>query len=657
MTSTLTLYKLDTLMIERNFYVDDFSDFLNAHLSTALIFSQFQYQKLDDITSKIKITLAQDYASSSLDYSYNYCEIKENTQASKYFYIVDKKWKSTNCIELDLRLDTLNSFSDVAFGTAQYFDESTKILRRHKDRYYDQYLTGSNYAILPKFIDFYKEDLKLTQFTSGENGAKVGTGLENIVLDNIGSLFLVFMTKNNFSQTTPISQTNPVIEFYCSDKRLTIQDLAHSSTQEIGSLSDFGASNPSLIKVIRIPNPPEELAFVSGSTFTAAASTKLKFETINVLGSDGSTITPVVVRAYDRIENGYAPITREMVVPADSSTNLLSNLMQRVTKPITLNAAPFLEDPKLLHSEFTSFKYYYDSFSLTLPLEAYDTTTNLSQSSNTVLNFKLVLSSNVASKFSFIFTNFVLQSLPTISQDFPLVLNVARNNEVALYTDAYIEYLKLGYNYDMKAKNNTVLSSMAGILISATSMVAGLAVSALSAGSAAPVGAAMIIGGVAGLSSSMVSMIATEKNQQNTIDQRLAELQQQAANVSSADDSDLLQEYGGNALRYRKYSLSEPMQKIINKLFYYCGYSTNEFYDPTLREEYSASRMWFNFIQASIVWKDVRGLSQEILDDIKLRWFNGVTFCHANLIGTTKKWGLLDGTYENYETRVFMGLQ
>ena len=65
------------------------------------------------------------------------------------------------------------------------------------------------------------------------------------------------------------------------------------------------------------------------------------------------------------------------------------------------------------------------------------------------------------------------------------------------------------------------------------------------------------------------------------------------------------------------------MEKILDDLFYYGGYISNEQKIPVVN-----SRYWFNYVQASLVIEETNNLTEEIENDIKEKFDNGVTFLH-----------------------------
>ena len=91
----------------------------------------------------------------------------------------------------------------------------------------------------------------------------------------------------------------------------------------------------------------------------------------------------------------------------------------------------------------------------------------------------------------------------------------------------------------------------------------------------------------------------------------------------NADDIDLLYEYCQNKAKLCSYKVSEQMENILDDLFYYGGYISNEQKIPVVN-----SRYWFNYVQASLILEETNNLTEEIENDIKEKFENGVTFMH-----------------------------
>lgn len=247
-----------------------------------------------------------------------------------------------------------------------------------------------------------------------------------------------------------------------------------------------------------------------------------------------------------------------------------------------------LEDPKLLHSDYFRPKFVYDSFAKEFDLERFDWAAaqklyagyygpgysedwdSVNKSGN--FQFDFVTSRNIVSKFLFIFNEYMTGQLG--AEDYDNILPVARNNEQVLYNSQYLNYLRAGYNYDLKAKERTEVAGGVGIGLSIASLIGSIALTASGYGSG--VGVAGIVGSMAGLAGSLVSYTKSVAQNEDNMQRKLIELQNQGTSVLNADDYDLLEAYSGNVAKYCEYSVSERMKKALSDLFYYCGYIVNE---------------------------------------------------------------------------------
>ena len=226
------------------------------------------------------------------------------------------------------------------------------------------------------------------------------------------------------------------------------------------------------------------------------------------------------------------------------------------------------------------------------------------------------MSRNIVSKFLFKF----LYKYKVAVEDYENIVAVSRNNEEVLYNSQYLNYIRTGYNYDLKAKERQETSSAIGIGLSALGMVASIAI-AVATENPLPIAGAVASGlSLVGQTANYAKQ--TAQNEEN-IQRKLQEAQQQAVSVMNADDVDLLFEYSGNKAKLCYYKASDRMMEILDDLFYYGGYITNEQKVPETNTRY-----WFNYIQATLVLNETNNLTEEIENDIKAKFETGVTFLH-----------------------------
>ena len=326
----------------------------------------------------------------------------------------------------------------------------------------------------------------------------------------------------------------------------------------------------------------------------------------------------------------------------------------------------------LYRSDYFQFRFVYDSFSYPLQYELLDEN-YLKTVYNTQgpLTIKMVTTSTMNSRFLFDFNNNGKGYVYGYKdQDYPYIMNVARNNNVATYNSDYINYIRNGYNYDVKAKNAAVLNAELGIGASAVStglQIFGLGgtVRSLSKAAAAAkegiefetwaqesLGTDSTVGitagniaqykaqleetqnklrtsttlalgqaytGVTGIINGVQQIQLTEANFQ----QKQHAIKQASVSVSGSDDIDLLSYYSKNRMKVERWECSDRMKKALGDLYYYQGYSTQEQKIPTHN-----NRKWFDFLQCQADIKNTKNLDQKFIDNIKDRLSIGVTYYH-----------------------------
>lgn len=241
---------------------------------------------------------------------------------------------------------------------------------------------------------------------------------------------------------------------------------------------------------------------------------------------------------------------------------------------------------------------------------------------NDKLKVDFVMSSNIVSKFCFLLPQYLLKYSV---QDYDNVINVARNNEQVLYTSQYINYLRNGYNYDLKSKQRQEVAGALGMGLSVAGLIGSIALTATGAG--AGIGAAGIVGSLAGLAGSAVNYAKTVAQNEQNIAQKLSESQNQTVSVHNADDIDLLNAYSGNRAKLCIYSVTDVMKDALYNMFWYCGYATQEQKIPDVH-----TRCWFNFLQCDLDVDYWQNVPKDIQEVIKQKFKEGVTFFHEQEI-------------------------
>lgn len=371
----------------------------------------------------------------------------------------------------------------------------------------------------------------------------------------------------------------------------------------IGTIEEIKRTDPLLLKIIKLPYCPISLD----------------------LSIESYTALPNGWKIENNIAN-YPPLLR---YTSESETNCFQNYLtlliedEEVGSPFDVFKQRALEEygdlvprnkeyeTKLLHSDYFRQKFVYDSF-------AFEFNGEFLSEIDGGMNFEVIMavSSAMSSRFLFEFPQYKLLA-KVDNQDYTGLLQIVRNNEVPLYNSEYLNYIRSGYNYDIKTKNRQLTTN----IISGVVQTAGAVVSAVAGGTFGIPGAiALGVSAFTKFTSTIVSNVQAEQN----IAQRLKQAEMQGVSVAGADDVDLLSYYTEwTKAKMVKYYVSDKMEEILFDLFHYYGYIAGFQGIPDV-----TSRMWFNFVQAQPVFTNMQNFPQELVDELTKKYSDGITFLH-----------------------------
>ena len=237
--------------------------------------------------------------------------------------------------------------------------------------------------------------------------------------------------------------------------------------------------------------------------------------------------------------------------------------------PAIMDSRIHKDDPKMLTSQFSTYKFLYDSFAQEVKLERFGLS-EYTQDPSVPIKFKPTNTINSRFAFKFDWDETDWGSYATIARgsDYDEYLLVSRNNEETVFSSDYLNYLRNGYNYDKKVKDEqSAMSYLMGGLQVAGAAVS-FAASAFTGGASAAAGVALATGAISTFAGATYQQYSNEQ----AMAQKLKNLQMQAANVSGSDDVDLLKYYCYNKLHFVSYRPLEFQRDALNNLFHYCGY-------------------------------------------------------------------------------------
>ena len=273
----------------------------------------------------------------------------------------------------------------------------------------------------------------------------------------------------------------------------------------------------------------------------------------------------------------------------------LPQLLQKPTEDPAGKQTALNNETKAYHSDFYFVKLVYDSFSLPMKEEECYFNVNVGSEENKNIVFRFIASSDMVSEFYFspryypganpqepFFTTY-------FAEDYPNLLIINRNNETPVFTSAYLDYLRTGYNYDLKSQAVAIGLQGLGVALNAINAGVGLASAAMTGGMSAP----YAVGATTSLISSIVNLgtNASENNRGNA--QRLNELRAQGASVAGNSDYDISKAYTKNRVKMVGYRIEKEALDAVKNMFYLKGYASAAVKQPTLDNRFS-----FDYLEA-----------------------------------------------------------
>lgn len=219
-------------------------------------------------------------------------------------------------------------------------------------------------------------------------------------------------------------------------------------------------------------------------------------------------------------------------------------------------------------------------------------------------------------------------------ETFPCVMLAVRNNEVPIYSSDYVNYIRTGYNFDVKkAQRETTVEAITGSL--------GIASNTINAFNLAS--SQTLYGSLFSTASTITNLINNSIKRDESIQRTLTTEANKSINVEGSDDIDLFEWYSQNKL-WRIVSEPSPITKqYMLDLFHYFGYATNERKVPDVM-----TRANFNYLQAVVTFRNEGLFDADILEEMKKKFSEGVVYLHGYRVNG--EWNFdFDGTTANME--------
>lgn len=498
------------------------------------------------------------------------------------------------------------------------------VLYRSGTKLYYAYQFDNNIA----YWDTYTDEFHVVLSTIGPTrfNTPEASNLPGKPMRTINSITI---TKGNFFRYSSVYY--PIPEQAYINANQTMAAYIGQTATYTSIYADIDKTDSRIVKIIKLPYAPCNITYTNGIyTFPSEWTYSNGFMKLN----DSSLSTEFL---NERINGVNVP---ELYI---REPNICS-----VTDPKDIKY-----ESKLYHSDFYDFKFVYDSFVRDIKLENFETnmfdTSYVWKPNLTTIDIDFKPTNTINSKFAFRLNtylsdpsgNYDFASYNTTS-DYEKYLLISRNNEETIFNNDYLNYIRTGYNYDKKAKQDQSTKSwlLGGLQLAAG--VASFAASVYTGGVSAAAGIALVSGAISTFASNAYTQASNERSMQS----KLASLAAQSSGVAGSDDVDLLSFYNENRLQIIKYRTEELQEQALYNLFFYCGYKKDQMKIPNTN-----SRYWFNFVQCKPVFTE-EGVTpyNDYIADVKSRYEAGVTIYHHHPnVGTQWDW---QQQYENWESSV-----
>ena len=384
------------------------------------------------------------------------------------------------------------------------------------------------------------------------------------------------------------------------------------------------------IKLIKLPYCPYDFDVVGGIIKTSLTP---DWDVVSLSQSGGPTI--ICLKLHDLNTNLSGKFDDEDYNPF---SYLYFGKLSNIDTSLTHLREQANYESKLYHSEFFTPTFYYDSFAFKFELEKVDKFWLFSNYTKTSAKneIKFDVTRTINSKFMFTFDNYEVFDN---EQNYAKYLPIARNNEEVLYNVPYINYIRTGYQYDVKNKNISNISNAIGVGLSAGSLAVSLALPS------APLKVAGVVASLVSMAMSVKTAVVSAIDNENSLKQKISQYQNQSSSVAGSDDVDLMSIYAENRLKYLVYEPRREMEGLIFDLFFYAGYRSDRMAIPTHH-----NRVNFDYLECDASLENVASIPNDCLDELINCFKNGVTYLHKT--NREDKWDFSQ-KYENWEMDFF----
>ena len=690
----IKLYKTD-LRPELNEVFDDITLFL-ADLQPKHQWANVKYTK-PELDIMIKLPLDGTYNHLG---QFDYCDLFDE-QANKhyYYYILNTNWKAKQTLQLQLSMDTLNTFWQDIKAT---LGPNTHVTRRYFDRW--KKVGTKAYPL----IDKHPEEISAPPMVQIAKPRTVGSEEH---------WTLVYMTQYSDVQTLSENPTtclvlpekvhkisgsvpNELVPSSFPNKTAVCLDYAHNPNAVIShgiinfelksnvdwAMLYFSTNTITLLRhdgngettndIPSVSINKTNVVYKQPSNYTTSSPHQY-WQWDNPVYFTTSQLNPFKTwykqfktdpRLIKIIELPYAPFDYTetdgifnipngweldsygalRLIDADtvdfkSSVASFNNLAPEPfviadvvnEQGIQKKANPEEYETKLWNSSYYALKYVYDTQSKPIKLEEFEHLAVPDYSLSIEFNPSTGMDNSIGFQFK------CSEQLDTDFGDW-LVCN--RSTEIAYYTNEYLNYQRYGNAIDERNKGFSIASTVAGGIGSTAQTSASLAFAIAGAkiGSLTGLAGAGIGAGV-GLVTSAIATASSIYKANDQINSKIDQYTHQASSVSASNDLSIFRKYGKNKLLQVEYQPTKELRDSIGRYFHLYGYSCDEYGVPNWN-----TRIWSEYY---VMEPDflMSYIEKDYEEDISTRMQSGFRLLHR--VNLSDRSGVydFDSEYENFE--------
>ena len=690
----IKLYKTD-LRPELNEVFDDIALFL-ADLQPKHQWANVKYTK-PELDIMIKLPLDGTYNHLG---QFDYCDLFDE-QANKhyYYYILNTNWKAKQTLQLQLSMDTLNTFWQDIKAT---IGPNTHVTRRYFDRW--KKVGTMAYPL----IDKHPEEISAPPMVQIAKPKVVGSDEH---------WTLVYMTKYSDAQTLSENPTvclalpekvhrisgsvpNELVPSSFPNKTAVCLDYAHNPNAVIShgiinfelksnvdwAMLYFSTNTITLVRhdgngettndIPSVSINKTNVVYKQPSNYTTSSPHEY-WQWDNPVYFTTSQLNPFKTwykqfktdpRLIKIIELPYAPFDYTetdgifnipngweldsygalRLIDADtvdfkSSVVSIDNLAPEPfvisdvvnEQGIQKKANPEEYETKLWNSSYYALKYVYDAQSKPIKLEEFEHLAVPDYSLSIEFNPSTGMDNSIGFQF---------KCSEQLDTDFGDWLIANRTTEIPYYTNEWLNYLRYGKAVDERNKGFSIASTAVGGIGSTAQTSASLAFAIAGAkiGSLTGLAGAGIGAGV-GLVTSAIATASSIYKANDQINSKIDQYTHQASSVSASNDLSVFRKYGKNKLLQVEYQPTKELRDSIGRYFHLYGYSCDEYGVPNWN-----TRIWSEYY---VMEPDflMSYIEKDYEEDISARMQSGFRLLHR--VNLSDRSGVydFDSEYENFE--------